>query len=211
MDPAEYDAWYATARGRWIAAREFALLWDLMQPGPGESLLDVGCGTGHFSRRFAAAGLEVTGADPDRAALAYARDRGLVRYVAADAAALPWPARSFDWVTAVTSLCFVAEPERALAEAWRVARRGVALGLLNRRSLLYVKKHGRGGYAGARWDTAAEARRWAGGLHPAPAGIRIGSAVVLSGGGRLARLAEAIVPRPMNLGAFLAAVLEKPD
>jgi len=209
MDPADYDAWYATRRGRWIAAREFALLRRLMRPSPGESLLDVGCGTGHFSRRFAAAGLRVRGVDPDVAALDYARVHTPVSCLAADATALPWRSGSFDWVVAVTSFCFVSRPEQALREAWRVARRGVALGLLNRRSLLYRRKHGRGGYAGARWDTAAAVGGWVAGLDPPPGRRAVRTAVLLPAGGGLARLVEALAPTTLPWGGFLAVVLEK--
>lgn len=210
MEPAQYEAWYETPRGGWIAAREFALLWRLMMPRPRESLLDVGCGTGHFSRRFAAAGLAVTGIDPDPAAIGFARSRDGVAYVRADAGALPFATARFDWVTAVTSLCFVSRPRQALAEAWRVARRGVALGLLNRRSLLYLRKRGRGAYAGARWDSASEVRRWVTELQPVPRRVRVRSAVFVTGGGSAARLLETLVPTRIELGAFLAVVLDKP-
>ena len=72
MKPDEYEAWYETARGHWIAQREFDLMMRLLRPPAGSTLLDVGCGTGHFTRRFAAAGLHVTGLDPDAAMLDYA-------------------------------------------------------------------------------------------------------------------------------------------
>jgi len=64
-DPTTYEAWYKTPRGHWVSECEFSLLQRLMNPHTGESLLDVGCGTGHFTRRFAQAGLSVTGIDPD--------------------------------------------------------------------------------------------------------------------------------------------------
>lgn len=209
MTPADYESWYATPRGRWIAGREFDLLRRLMHPVSGQRLLDVGCGTGHFSRRFAALGLQVTGADPDPAALAYARTLGGAAYVRADARELPWADGSFDWVTAVTSLCFVEPPQRALVEAWRVARRGVALGLLNRRSVLYRQKQGRGAYAGARWDTPAVVRAWAAGLEPAPHRMRVRSAIFLPGAAPAARWAEASLPARLPWGGFLAVVLDK--
>lgn len=209
MEPAGYEAWYATPRGRWIADREFALLWRLMGPLSGQRLLDVGCGTGHFSRRFARTGLRVVGTDTDSAALAFARAHGLARYVCADARRLPWPDESFDWVTAITSLCFVDPPARALAEAWRVARRGVALGLLNRRSLLHRQKHGRGAYRGARWDTPEEVEAWAAGLTPAPRRVRLRSAIAFPMAGPLARGLEHLIPSRIPLGGFLAVVLDK--
>lgn len=155
--PAEYDAWYETARGRWMGEAEAGALIRLGGLGPGVMLLDAGCGSGYFTRRFAQAGCEVTGVDRDAAMLAYARRRdAATRYVRADMAALPFRAQSFDVVTAVTSLCFVRDEARALAELLRVARRRVLLGLLHRRSPLYLRKRGRGAYAGAHWHVRTE-------------------------------------------------------
>ncbi len=211
MNPGEYEAWYQTARGSWIAGREFALMMRLLVPPAGATLLDVGCGTGHFSRRFAAADLRVTGLDLDPAMLEYARRLGGgVDYLHGAATALPLADDAYDYVTAVTSLCFIADAPRALRELWRVARCAVLLGLLNRRSLLYRQKHGRGAYRGARWDTPAEVRRWAQTLEPAPQ-ITARSAIFLPGGSAVACAAEAVLPSVLPWGAFLAVVLRKPD
>jgi ubiquinone/menaquinone biosynthesis C-methylase UbiE len=57
FDPAAptYEAWYATPRGQRAAAAEQALLDWLLAPFPhAASVLDVGCGTGHFTRWLAA-------------------------------------------------------------------------------------------------------------------------------------------------------------
>jgi SAM-dependent methyltransferase len=207
-DPAVYDAWYDTPRGRWIGECEFDLLLHLLQPAPGASLLDVGCGTGYFSRRFAAAGLRVTGIDPDRAAIGFAQEQhpGSVSYLTGSANDLPFPDQAFDHGAAITSLCFIADPARAVRELWRVSRRGVVLGLLNRRSLLYRAKHGRGGYAGARWDTAADVRRWTAGLEPEPR-ITTRYGIFLPGGGRLARVMERMMPHRLPWGSFLAVAV----
>lgn len=210
MNPSEYEAWYATARGSWIAGREFDLMTRLLEPSPGATLLDVGCGTGHFSRRFAAAGLRVSGLDPDPAMLDYARRLGGgVEYLRGSATALPLADETYDFTIAVTSLCFVAEASRALRELWRVARHAVVLGLLNRHSLLYRRKRGRGGYRGARWDTPADARRWARQLEPAPP-VTMRSAIFLPGGGEFARAAETALPGILPWGAFLVVLLRKP-
>ena len=183
----------------------------LLRPSPGESLLDVGAGTGHFTRRFAAMGLAATGLDPDAAMLDYARaQEPRLAYVRGRAADLPFPDESFDVVTAVTSLCFVADPARALAEMWRVGRRGVLVGLLNRRSLLHRRKAGKGGYAGARWDTVADALAWGGHLRPAPGATAWGATVFLPGGGPLARSLEPVIPHRLPWGAFLAVFWAKP-
>lgn len=210
MNPREYEAWHQTARGSWIADREFDLMMRLLKPPAGATLLDVGCGTGHFSRRFAAAGLRVTGLDPDPAMLDYARGFGDVSYLLGTGTALPFNDNTYDHVTAVTSLCFIADPERALQEMWRVSRCTVLLGLLNRRSLLYRQKQGRGGYRGARWDTPEDVKRWARLLKPSPR-ISVRSTLFLPEGGAFARTAEAMLPGVLPWGGFLAVLLRKPD
>ena len=211
MSPGEYEAWYQTARGSWIAGREFDLMRRLLEAPAGATLLDVGCGTGHFSRRFAAAGLRVAGLDPDPAMLEHARSLdGGVSYLPGTGTGLPFGDNAYDYVTAVTSLYFIADPERALREMWRVARRAVLLRLLNRRSLLYRQKRGRGAYRGARWDTSAEVRRWARQLEPVPR-IMSRSAIFIPGGGAFARAAEAVLPGVLLWGAYLAVVLRKPE
>jgi SAM-dependent methyltransferase len=210
--PADYEAWYHTPRGAWIAQREFDLLWRLLPMQPGTTLLDVGTGTGHFARRYAAVGLHVNGLDPDAAALGYARTLdGGIDYRAGDAQALPFADGSFDYCAAVTSLCFVPHPARALAEMWRISRRGVVLGLLNRHSLLHRQKAGKGAYAGARWDDAAEAGSWLAPLQPAPAATQFGYALFLPDGGPLTRLVERITPSWSPWGGFLAVGLVKPQ
>ena len=172
-------------------------------------MLDVGCGTGHFSRQFAGAGFQVTGVDPDRTALSYAQHYdSRVSYLEGGATALSFPDSCFDWCSAVTSLCFVENPVRALEEMWRVSRRGVNLGLLNRRSLLYLMKHEHGAYRGARWDTVSDVVGWCGALMPSPA-ISTRSAVWFPGGGYLARKLESWMPAQPCMGGFLGVAIFK--
>jgi SAM-dependent methyltransferase len=125
-DPAAYEAWYHSPRGRWIGDREFDLLQGLLKTGRGDTLLDVGCGTGHFSRRFARRGLSVTGMDSDSGALEFARSGGNgVRYVEGDARDLPFPDTVFDYTIAVTSLGFIEDPAKALRILPRTSRSGL--------------------------------------------------------------------------------------
>lgn len=204
---ADYEGWYATPRGRWIADAEFALMLKMLRPDAGATVLDVGSGTGHFSRRLAALDFNVVGVDPDMAMLAYARSADdTIPAVGADARALPFPDSTFDYCTANTSLCFVEPPAQALAEMWRVCRQGVFLGLLNRRSALHASKRGHGGYRGARWDTRRSVEAWTAALHPRPS-VTYASAVFLPSGRWLARRVEPWVPSHLLWGGFLAAML----
>jgi SAM-dependent methyltransferase len=210
-EPSAYEAWYHTPRGAWIGGTEFDLLYANLRPGPGASVLDVGCGTGYFTRRLARTGLRVTGIDADPAAIRYAQSRVVAdeRYLVGDARALPFPDAHFDYGVAITSLCFIPDQARALAELARVTRKGIALGLLNRHSLLYREKGrhgGQGAYRGAHWHTPREVRRLfaqCGLPHPA-----IRAAIYLPRGGTFARIAEAVMPHRILRGGFLLAVAE---
>lgn len=72
-NPAIYDTWYQSARGSWIGQQEFSALLKLFSPKQGQSLLDVGCGTGYFSQHFQQTGLYVTGLDTDSAMIDFAK------------------------------------------------------------------------------------------------------------------------------------------
>jgi SAM-dependent methyltransferase len=207
MTPDQYEGWYHTARGRWIGETEFRLISALLEPEPGARILDVGCGTGYFTRRFAAQGYEATGLDPDPAMLGYARAHraGTEEYILGDGRRLPFSDGAFDYCISITALCFVPEERKALGEMVRVCRRGLALGLLNRWSALYLQKGqggGRGAYRGARWHTPAQARAL---LAALPLGVRrVRTAIYLPSGGALARRVEAALP-PLPFGGFIAA------
>ncbi len=164
VNPADYDAWYDTPRGRWIGETEYALAARMLKAQPGDSLLDVGCGTGWFTRRAATDGLVATGLDPNPGWLDYARAHSspALRWVEGDARALPFPDRRFDHVLSIAALCFIDDERQAVAEIVRVARNRFAIGWLNRSSLLYRQKGrdgGSGAYRGARWHTAQRGAR----------------------------------------------------
>ena len=207
MTPEQYDAWYDTSRGRWIGETEYQLIRRLLDPHPGESLLDVGCGTGWFTRRVATDGAQVVGLDRDAAALAFARSHsvGQTSYVHGDATCLPFENGAFDAVLSVTALCFVGRWPRALAEIVRVARRRFVLGLLNKQSLLWLDK-GRGGglgaYHGAHWHTRAEIDD---ALRDLPVrNVRYAYGVFMLSGSLVARALENLMPSALPLGSFLA-------
>lgn len=185
---------------------------ETLQPRPGETLLDVGCGTGYFTRRFARdAGAIITGVDPDLHRLEFARGHAVNReaYVAGRAEILPFADRSFDCCIAVTSLCFIEGQRKALEEMARVTRRRVAVGLLNRHSILYLEKGrggGTGGYRGARWHSGREARELFEGLPLR--NLILQSAVFLPGGNALAQRIETLLPPTWLRGAFLVVTAD---
>ncbi|MCK5639336.1 MAG: class I SAM-dependent methyltransferase [Gammaproteobacteria bacterium] len=202
--PVTYEAWYHTPRGQWVGSREFHLLWKLLQPTANETLLDVGCGSGYFSRHFSQAGIHVTGLDPDMESLLFACDKSeAVDLVQGNAQALPFTDNYFDYCMAVTSLCFIENPVCALNEMLRVSRKGVVLGLLNRNSFLYTRKKEKGAYVGARWDSVSDVKRWVKQLEFAVK-TEFRSALFLPGGGLVPRSLEPCLPSRLTVGGFLA-------
>ena len=212
MNPADYDAWYDTPRGRWIGETEYALAARALAARPGDSLLDVGCGTGWFTRRAAADNLRVSGLDPNPVWLDYARSHSgpALNWVEGDARALPFADASFDHVLSVAALCFIDDERQAVAECVRVARRRFAIGWLNRTSLLYWQKGrdgGSGAYRGARWRTADEVRALFRGLPVRNLTLR--SAIFLPSGTACAAWLERGVPAALPWGGLLLMAGEK--
>ena len=206
--PAVYDAWYQSSRGSWIGEQEFSNLLKLFSPKAGQTILDIGSGTGYFSRRFSQIGLNVTGIDSSAEMNAYASaNSGGIDFIQGNASILPFADDSFDYCSAITSLCFVAEPEQALTEMWRVSRKAVVLGLLNQNSLLYYTKRNSKGYHGARWDNLKTVKQWVEKLIPT-ATLNFRSAVWIPSGGKFSRTIEKIAPKHYPYAGFLAVVLE---
>lgn len=164
-----YEAWYETT-GRRADRLEKALLKQLLARYPRAStILEVGCGTGHFTRCFGERGLQAAGLDLSLPMLAEAGRLGSPPYVCGDALALPFSTGAIDLVVLVTTLEFLPEPIQALAEALRVAQQGLVLGVLNRQSLSGRQSKREGGpiWGVAQLFTPAELSRL---VHRAAAG-----------------------------------------
>jgi len=104
-----YEEWYATARGRRVTRGEGALLDRLLAAFPqARTILDVGCGTGHFTARLAARGLSPLALDCAPGMLDQLRRRlpGCPT-LRADAHALPLPDGAVDLVAFMTTLEFL--------------------------------------------------------------------------------------------------------
>lgn len=96
--------------------------------GAGSRLLDCGCGAGRFARMAADCGVKVAGIDAAKELIEIAAERtpdGDFRV--GDLEELPWPDRSFDWVTGFSSFQFADDKVRALIEARRVSRGSVVV------------------------------------------------------------------------------------
>lgn len=124
----EFDAWARDGRGEDMAVGHGDFTrqaLDRVTFGPGDRVLDVGCGVGWATslmlERGAAAGV---GVDLSVEMLARARPRPGLLFVRASAAALPFPDGSFSRALSVEAMYYCPDLDAALAEVRRVCADG---------------------------------------------------------------------------------------
>ncbi len=224
IGPHAYAAWRASSLGAVTEALEQRLMLELLGGLASAHALDIGCGDGALVQAMVARGATAAGVDPDPAMLAAARKHAAEANVSAmflegRVENLPFPDASFDRVTAVTVLCFVADAVKALREMARVLGPGgrLVLGELGRWSLWALMGRVRGWLGSATWKTArfrdtAELRRLA-----EAAGLTVTAtrgAIFYPPVGRLARAMAPIDPwlgRRTTIGAaFIAFAATRP-
>jgi len=99
----------------------------LLEPEPGEHVLELGCGPGRTAAQIARHGARVTCLDPSPAMIAAARrrnraaiDAGTVRLLIGDAGSVPAPDASYQAALAVHTIYFWPDLGAGLREAHRV-------------------------------------------------------------------------------------------
>lgn len=135
---AGYEEYFRPSLTRLVSSQSIpdAILLSLamLEPQPGDYVLDVGCGTGNFTRAIArrlrsgeglAVGLDLSAPMVQRAEqLRRSELLTTARYVRGDAHRLPFVDGVFDAVHCAASLQLMPEPERALREMERVLKPG---------------------------------------------------------------------------------------
>jgi len=91
----------------------------------GKLLLDLGCGTGLFMRRYGELGGTAVGLDISRGMVEAARDQGRwFEYLVGTAEVLPFRRGTFDAVSCVLAFSYLENPGWMLREAYRVLKPG---------------------------------------------------------------------------------------
>ncbi len=123
---AEYDSFYRSATGESIDQIEKKLIHPFLQNLPKEMMLELGCGTGHWSEFFSRAGFPVTALDDSNAMLEIAKGKKIknVMFMKADAGSLPFSNGRFPIVASITMLEFVEDINRVMDEVNRVLAPG---------------------------------------------------------------------------------------
>lgn len=97
---------------------------ELLDPQPGERIVDLGCGTGHLTDKIAEAGAEVIGVDLSPEMIAQAREKyPALRFEVMDARELALNGR-FDAVFSNATLHWINEPERVITGIMKLLKPG---------------------------------------------------------------------------------------
>jgi len=132
-----YDHWYETVEGAMYDRLEKKVVSRyLRHNAQGMKLLDVGCGTGHWSQFFSECGFAVTGVDVSGRMIKIAQSKNIASasFRIANAHSLPFKDNSFDVTAAITTLEFVHNAEFVLQEMARCTRKPsgqMLVGVLN--------------------------------------------------------------------------------
>jgi SAM-dependent methyltransferase len=103
---------------------------------PGETVLDVACGTGNLALPAARLGASVTGIDIAANLIAQGKARAasegvFIAFETGDAERLPYANGAFETVVTMFGAMFAARPERSAAELLRVTRSGGRIAMAN--------------------------------------------------------------------------------
>jgi SAM-dependent methyltransferase len=117
---ASYDAGFGP-----VTVQSIGSLLDAVEAGPGVRLLDAACGPGYVSAAAAERGAVTRGIDFSLKMVEEARRRYPdLQFDEGDVEQLRFPSASFDAVSMSFGMLHLANPEAAIAEAFRVLRPG---------------------------------------------------------------------------------------
>ncbi len=114
----------------------------------GMRVLDVGCGSGEFTRYLSGAvkNCKFVGVDIDPALLSIAEKKmpvgdNFFKFINTDALALPFEKESFDLVVSHTFFTNIPDPKLALTEMTRVAKKGAKICSVTAQSITEIPLH----------------------------------------------------------------------
>ncbi len=129
-----YRSWQKSRQGRALSEAMGSFIQHLLEPRPGDRVLDIGCGVGDALLSLRSKNVIATGLDASPQMLAIAAGRvgkgcALVNGIAED---LPFEDNEFDAAMLINTLEFVDDPEKAIMEAARVASRKIIVASINK-------------------------------------------------------------------------------
>ncbi|GGH66837.1 class I SAM-dependent methyltransferase [Phaeocystidibacter marisrubri] len=135
-----YEQWY---EGRYKRAEiwQKRVMEQLVKSDPRvQKLLEFGCGTTRFSRWWKEIGIDATGGDISPLMLSQARHLFSGDLVNADSHHMPFKDHTFDSLAFITTFEYYKDPVAVIRESARVAKYGIAFGMMNRNTTKYIRR-----------------------------------------------------------------------
>jgi ubiquinone/menaquinone biosynthesis C-methylase UbiE len=131
-----YDAYYETMMGRQVDHVEKQLVWKyMMRMSLEKPLLEIGCGTGHWTRFFRQKGFKLTAIDLSEKMLEKAKQKNPenVHFEKMNVEEMKFKDLTFENIVMITTLEFVENRDQAFLEIDRILKPGgfLLVGCLN--------------------------------------------------------------------------------
>lgn len=138
-----YDDYYLTGFGKQVDDVEKKILSSLLKDVPLGDILELGCGTGHWTDYLTGLGFKVKASDASEAMLRVAKNKKIkAEFLLVNSENLPFGDESCAGIVSITMLEFVDNPDRVVQEMHRVLKKEgwLILGCLNAKSMLGKNK-----------------------------------------------------------------------
>lgn len=135
-----YEQWY---EGRYKSAEiwQKKVMEQLVKKDTRvKRLLEFGCGTTRFTRWWKDIGIEASGGDISPLMLSQAVHLFDGDLVMADSHHMPFKNHTFDSLAFITTFEYYKDPVKVIRESARVAKYGIAMGMMNRNSPKFIRR-----------------------------------------------------------------------
>lgn len=161
-DVKDYQRWLNKPRTQPMLDLQTELMLKMLKPVSGDTVLDIGCGTGRHLSRLAETGISSTGLDASIYMLDVAEKK--IGHCAdlhhGHAENLPFDDNSFNHAIFMNSLEFVEDPRQAIAEACRIAKDRLFIGTCNRYAIKSIYRRFEGVFRNSIWNRAKFFSAW---------------------------------------------------
>jgi ubiquinone/menaquinone biosynthesis C-methylase UbiE len=150
------EKWHEHPNNRLWAQWSFRLMSEMLGPIPGQSVVDIGCGTGHALDFLLSTGLRISGVDASSYVLDIAENRlkNHADLYCSKAEDLPFEDNSFNYAVLFNTLEFVEDPDKSLEEACRVAKDKLFVAIINRFGTRAIHQKIKGVFGDKRFKSA---------------------------------------------------------
>lgn len=135
-----YEQYYEGPYKRAEIEQKHVMTKLLKSDGRLKNMLEYGCGTTRFTRYWHKIGIDAVGADISPFMLAQGIEYFGGDLLMADAHQMPFKNNSFDVVTFMNTFEYYQKPAIVLQEAARVAKHGIALGMMNKITPKFIRR-----------------------------------------------------------------------